>query len=96
MKTLIEFCSKNGLTLTPIKYRHQFGYCKRKGYDITRGQKIIASFEPCEFSNGEKWYLRNTHENCTGPRYFKRITPKSLENLNPAANSFFINSSVNN
>ena len=97
MKALQNFAEANNLQIIPIKYRHQFGYVRRKGYDLVKNdgsKQILASFEPCEYSNGDKWYIRNTHEQYKGPRYFKRITPAVLININPAALSFFINSSA--
>ena len=96
MKQLTQFATINNLKVQPVRYRHQFGHCKRNGYDLlTQDNKILASFEPCEYSNGDKWYLRNVHEQYSGPRYITRITTKFLtENINVSANSFFINSAA--
>ena len=90
MKYLNDFCKANNLKLVSIRYKHQFGYCKRKGYDIVNpsNNAILASFEPCNYSNGDKWYLRNKHDNYKGPRYCKRITKNILSYINPAESSF--------
>ncbi len=97
MKTLLSFAAKNNLVVLPIRYKHQFGYCKRKGYDLlTKDGYILASFEPTQFnSTNEKWYLRNVHENYNGKRYISRITEKFLsENINVESKSFFVNSTI--
>ena len=91
MKTIKEFCEKNNLKFVLIRYNNGFGYCTRKGIDIINpsNNDILASFEPVYYSNGDKWYLRNRHNNYLGPLYFKRITKKSLSFINPFETSFF-------
>lgn len=95
MKSLKTFAAENNLIVSPVRYRHQFGYCKRKGYDLCRPDgKILAAFEPIELSDA-KWYIRDKHEGYNGKRYINRITLKFLRgNINPEANSFFVNSSA--
>jgi hypothetical protein len=90
MKTISEYCEVNNLKLVTIRYKHQFGYCKRKGYDIINpsNNAILVSFEPVNYSD-DKWYLRNVHHNYNGPRYAKRITSKLLSFINPSETSFF-------
>ena len=90
MKTLENYCKNKGLKLVAVRYRHQFGYLKRKGFDIIKPStnEILVSFEPKNI--GEKWYLRTVHNNYKGTRYINRITEKFLnENITPYENSFF-------
>jgi hypothetical protein len=81
MKTLQQFCEEKGLVLVPIRYRHQFGYMKRKGFDICKPNgEILVAFEPIDFSTG-KWLLRNTYRGYSGPYYTNRITKKFLSGI---------------
>ena len=92
MKTIDNFCKVNNLQSVSIRYKHQFGCCKRKGYDVVNpsNNAILVSFEPVYYSNGDKYHLRNVHHNYTGLRYCKRITTKFLENnINVNETSFF-------
>jgi len=91
MKTLELFCKINNLKLVEIRYKHQFGYCSRKGYDIINplNNAILVSFEPVYYSSGDRWHLCHVHHNYRGPRYAKRITSKLLSFINPAETSFF-------
>lgn len=60
MKTLSNFCTLNGLKLVPITYKHAASgqIDKRKGYDICNASGgVIASLEPCNDSQGNKWRL---------------------------------------
>ena len=45
---LINFAEKHNLKVVPIRYRHQMGYCKRKGFDLVNpvSKEIVISFEP--------------------------------------------------
>jgi hypothetical protein len=90
MKSLSKFAAENNLKVVPIRYRHGFGYCKRKGYDLINDKgHILASFEPVEYLSGDKWYLRDVHHNYNGQRYIKRITYNFLKsNINPTETSF--------
>lgn len=90
MKKLEKFCLDNNLTLMKVKYRHQFGYCRRVGYDIVKPatQEILCSFEPVEYTSGDRWYLRNVHKGFKGPRYCKRISKKILSYIDPKGISF--------
>lgn len=89
MKTLNNYAAEHGLTVRVIRYRHQFGYCKRKGYDlVNKAGHILISLEPCDYSNGDKWHIRNSHKGYNGPSYIKRISRAFLSCVDPLASSF--------
>lgn len=88
-KLLKEFCDLYGLQLVKIRYRHQFGYEKRIGYDIRFQGANLLELEPCEYSNGDKWLV---HSGSLNPRrnfwdregsllYLKRISKTFLNSL---------------
>lgn len=80
MKTIDLFCVDKNLKCVEIRYRHQFGYIKRKGFDLIDDNGYIkASFEPVDYSNGDKWHLRNGKSELGS--YFKRISKSVLESL---------------
>lgn len=91
-KHLIEFVKAHNLKLAKVRYKHQFGYCKRKGWDILNEHNhILASFEPIEFSDA-RWYLRNRHAEYTGLEYVKSISKSVLRDIDPKGISFMTNS----
>lgn len=95
MKTLTDFANANNLTVIQINYYSQGIKIRRKGYDLCRKTgDIIISFEPCYYSNGDKWFLRNTGINYNGPDYLKRINAKFLSTLNINDKSYVINKSI--
>lgn len=92
MKFLTRFADNNDLRIIPITYRFKGTKLARKGFDLVNNKdQILASFEPINDTSGNKWYLRNVHENYAGVRYVKRITDKFLNsNINTKASSFYV------
>ena len=91
-KCLTEYAQKHKLIVVPIRYKHQFGYCKRKGFDLVNplSKEIIASFEPTQMQYySTKWTLRHVHENYTGRKEFDRLCPSVLKDLKPTEKSYF-------
>ena len=92
MKTIVQFCKDNKLYWMAVKYRHQFGYFPRKGFDIVRFEtrEILVSFEPITAGSDHcSWYVRIGHQNYKGPRYFKRISKKILSYIDVHAKSYY-------
>jgi hypothetical protein len=87
---LLDYANKNQLNLVSIRYKHQFRYMKRKGFDLVNPttDEIIASFEPTDMLDGSKWYLRHVHDNYTGSKYFPRLSKTALKALKPLESSF--------
>ena len=68
-----EYCKTRGLWLIKIRYKHQFGYIKRKGFDIRDNEnKLLLEVEPCFFSNGDKWHIKLNNTGKSMPSYFKK------------------------
>lgn len=65
------------LSILKIQYKHgATGYkIKREGIDIMVKDFCIISIEPCEYSNGDKWFVRYSQNRFDGLKtYYKRIT----------------------
>ena len=90
-KCLRDFCTENNLNLIIIRYKTGFGYVKRRGFDLVnpKNNQIIASFEPINYSDKTKWFLRHVHRNYKGERYFLNLCKSALKNINPLESSFF-------
>lgn len=83
MKTISNFCAAKRLTSIEISYKCNGVKLKRKGIDIVNSEnKILYSFEPVTYSNGDKWFLRHGKSKANNV-YFKRITLNVLFNLIP-------------
>ena len=90
MKTIKKFCSVKNYKYVKITYNTNGMKLKRKGFDIfDNDNKILFSFEPVNYSNGDKWILRHGKSK-DNQRYFKRITTKTLFNLIPAEFPFIL------
>jgi hypothetical protein len=97
MKSLHKFAAENNLQVKQIRYRHQFGYCKRKGFDLVKDNFIVISFEPCDYSNGDKWLIRNKPKGFIGDMWISRITTKFLNTyLLPVKDNYKGNNIFNN
>jgi len=86
MKALNDFAQKNGLKVEKINYSFQGLKIKRKGFDlVNKAGRIIASFEPVFYSNGDKYFLKTGEAK---KRYCKRISKGFLNTLNVNFDSF--------
>ena len=83
MKAIENFCAAKRYKSELITYRYNGIKLKRKGIEIVNNEnKILFSFEPVSYSNGDKWFLR--HGKSKDKKvYFKRITLDVLFNLIP-------------
>lgn len=90
MKTLTLYAKTNNLELVKIKYK-AFGKYSI-GFDLIKPEtrEIIASFEPVYYTNGDRWFLRNSHNNYIGKRYFKRLDKNALINIQPNETSYML------
>ena len=79
MKTLQKFADNYAFTIVPIRYKYQGIRVKRKGFDlIDRGRQIHLSFEPTEYSNGDKWLV---HNYCQGGIMYAKNIPEAIKQL---------------
>lgn len=76
MKNIISFLSEKGIPFQIVTYRSQGFKVRRKGLDFAG-----FGFEPVDYSNGDKWFLRSRPEGYTGPVYFRRLTLSVVKNL---------------
>jgi len=81
MIAIENFCAVKRYKSELITYRCNGIKLKRKGIDIINSEnKILFSFEPVNYSNGDKYFLR--HGKSKDKKvYFKRITLNVLFNL---------------
>jgi hypothetical protein len=74
-KALEAFAAANGLKVIPIRYRHQFGYCKRKGYDLVKEVDNVTTIDSkCE-KTGKVGYVIASFEpidNLDGHKWYVR------------------------
>lgn len=90
MKAIENFCKIKNYKCVKIPYRCNSKKLKRKGIDIIdNNNKILFSFEPVSYSNGDKWLLIHGKSN-DNKRYFKKITLNVLFNLIPAEFPFIL------
>ena len=90
MKTLQKFCDNsniynNGkcLRVEKINYSSNGIKLKRCGFDIVdKDNKILLSFEPVSYSNGDKWLLKSG----IVQRYSKKLTMSYLNSISFAIN----------
>ena len=90
MKALQKFCNEssiynNGkcLRVEKINYHSNGFKLKRCGYDIVdKDNNILLSFEPVNYSNGDKWFLKSG----IGQRYAKRLSMIYLKSISFAIN----------
>jgi hypothetical protein len=101
-KTLQNFADKNNLEVVPIRYKHQFGYCKRKGFDLIKKEivygidksrefhEIVLSLEPSE--SHYKWRLTTYPVNCNGNtlKYFRKIQKAMFKNIDINQKSYML------
>lgn len=91
MNIAIEnFCAVKRYKHEVITYRFNGLKLKRKGIDIVNSEnKILFSFEPVNYSNGDKWFLKQGKSK-DKKVYFKRITINVLFNLIPDEFSYIL------
>ena len=93
-KTLQRFAELRNMEILPVTFRYQGIVMRRKGFDLCekvrkpvhgsseKVQYIYFTFEPVDYrSNGDKWFLRHTPRNYTGPDYLKRLYPTVFKKL---------------
>ena len=84
--TLLTFAALHGLTAVPITY-HSFGIDSR-GWDLINSRNAIqVSFEPCHYSNGDRWMVTDKTDSAfKSVRYLKSLrgAPSLLSGFAPA------------
>lgn len=101
-KTIQRFQAEHNIEVYPVPYKIQGIRLRRKGWDLCEPKKIEVigsdalvqyiyfSFEPVNFSDGTKWFLRNVPRNYpdNAPRYFKRLSKNMLKGFDTWFRSF--------
>ena len=102
-KTLQHIQLDRSVDIYPVNYKSQGINVKRKGWDICEKGKrnvigdedkiqyIYFSLEPVNYSNGDKWFLRNVPRNYpeNAPRYFKRLSKNMFKGFDIWFRSFY-------
>jgi hypothetical protein len=82
MKTLENYCKKNGLDYQVITYKAQGQKVRRKGYDLLKNGRFIVALEPVQYKfYPEKYLIRFAPLGYSGPLRLTRITENSLNQI---------------
>lgn len=68
-KSLVQLANKTGLQIAKVNFRSN-GMLVKTGFDIMRGNKILYTLEPVNYTNGDKWLVSYLDGNWP---YFKNI-----------------------
>jgi len=76
MKTLLLLAELHNSTVILLKFKHK--NIIKVGYGIVdKNSNELMSFEPCNYSNGDKWIVRNNCAGGTGMTYIKSLKQAS-------------------
>lgn len=75
-KVLLNLC-KDGMFVEALTFDHT----KRGWAIVDADMNELAVFEPCYYSNGDRWLVRNySDKNWTG-KYFKRLNDPAIKSM---------------